>query len=94
MKEITRIITAQITIIEQMPEYDAESVLACKEEAQENVKNTLQNLYNADDVKVEIQDFLMDKMPDKIKVPPYGSEYEQGFADGFNKAIDEMKGNK
>lgn len=94
MKEITRIITAQITIIEQMPEYDAESVLACKDEAQENVKNTLQNLYKADDVKVEIQDFLMDKMPDKINVPPYGGEYEQGFADGFNKAIDEMKGNK
>lgn len=94
MKEITRIITAQITIIEQMPEYDAESVLACKEEAQENVKNTLQNLYKADDVKVEIQDFLMDKMLGKINVPPYGSEYEQGFADGFNKAIDEMKGNK
>lgn len=91
MKEITRIITAQITIIEQMPEYDAESVLACKDEAQENVKNTLQNLYKADDVKVEIQDFMM---PGKINVPSYGSEYEQGFADGFNKAIDEMKGNK
>ena len=32
-----------------------------KEEAQENVKNTLFSLYNADDVTVNIQDFVRDK---------------------------------
>jgi hypothetical protein len=61
MKELTRIITAQITLIEQMPEHDADTIIASKEEAQENVKNTLQNLYSADDVTVSIQDFVRDK---------------------------------
>ena len=33
MKEITRIITAEITMIETMPDNDAEAVVSCKEEA-------------------------------------------------------------
>lgn len=61
MKELTRIIKAQITLIEQMPEDDADTIVSSKEEAQENVKNTLQNLYKADDVTVSIQDFVRDK---------------------------------
>lgn len=61
MKELTRIITAQITLIGQMNEKDADTIIASKEEAQENVKNTLQNLYSADDVTVSIQDFVRDE---------------------------------
>ena len=61
MKEITRIITAQITLIEEMPDYDADSILEAKEEATANVKRTLQQLYKADDVNVNIQDFVRDK---------------------------------
>ena len=67
MKELTRIITAQITLIGQIEEKDEEEIIASKEEAQENVKNTLQNLYSADDVTVNIQDFVRDNMQDKIK---------------------------
>lgn len=61
MKELTRIITAQITLIEQMPDDDADTIIASKEQAQQNVKDTLQNLYSADDVTVNIQDFVRDK---------------------------------
>lgn len=61
MKELTRIITAQITLIEQIEEKDEEEIIASKEEAQENVKAELQNLYCADDVTVSIQDFVRDK---------------------------------
>lgn len=57
MKEITRIITSQITIIEQMTDEDAELIVASKEEAEKNVVKTLQKLYGADDVTVQIQDF-------------------------------------
>ena len=61
MKELTRIITAQITLIEQMPDSDADTIIASKKEAQNNVKETLQKVYGADDVTVSIQDFIKDK---------------------------------
>lgn len=61
MKEITRIITAEITMTETMPDNDAEAVVSCKEEAETNVKKTLQQLYGGDDIHVKIQDFVKDK---------------------------------
>lgn len=61
MKELTRIITAQITLIEQMPEHDADAIIEAKEEATENVKRALEQLYRPDDVTVNIQDFVRDK---------------------------------
>ncbi len=61
MKEITRIITAQITIIETMPDDDAETIITSKEDAQANIKADLQKMYNADDVVVTVQDFMLDK---------------------------------
>jgi hypothetical protein len=61
MKEITRIITAQITVIETMPNDDAETIIASKEDAQANIKADLQKMYNADDVVVTVQDFMLDK---------------------------------
>lgn len=61
MKEVTRIVTAQITIIEKMAEKDVDMVLSVKDEAEKNVSDTLRKIYNADDVQVNIQDFVMDK---------------------------------
>lgn len=61
MQEITRIITAQVTLIERMTKEDAEKVMAYKPDAEKNISDTLRKLYNADDVKVQIQDFVMDK---------------------------------
>lgn len=61
MKEITRIITAQITVIETMPNDDAETIIASKEDAQANIKADLQKMYNADDVVVTVKDFMLDK---------------------------------
>lgn len=61
MKEITRIITAQITLIETMPDDDADAIIKAKEVARANVTNDLKKMYKADDVKVDIQDFVLDK---------------------------------
>lgn len=59
--EITRVIEAKITIIEKMPMDDAETILSYKAEAENNVKETLQKLYSADNVQVEIHDFVRDE---------------------------------
>lgn len=61
MKEVRRIVSAQITIIEKMTEDDADNVVSAKPDAEKNVADTLRHLYNADDVKVQIQDFVADK---------------------------------
>ena len=60
MKEITRIITAQVTMVEKMTDEDADQLLAYKEKAEKNVTETLRNLYDAHDVNVQIQDFVAD----------------------------------
>ena len=60
MKEVTRIVNAQITIIEKVPDKDVDTIISTKEDAEANVKNTMQQLYNAADVQVEIKDFVMD----------------------------------
>jgi len=60
MSEITRVIDARITIIEKMPKEDADMVLSYKAEAEKNVTETLKKLYSADDVQVEIHDFVME----------------------------------
>lgn len=61
MKEITRIITAQITVIECLTDGDAETVISSKDEARANITADLQRIYNADDVVVTVQDFMLDK---------------------------------
>lgn len=62
MKEITRIIDAKITIVEKIDNTDdVDLILNAKSDAEENVKATLHDLYNAEDVQVEIHDFVMDK---------------------------------
>lgn len=60
MKEITRIVNAQITIIEKVPDKDVDTIISAQKDAEANVKNTMQQLYNAADVQVEIKDFVMD----------------------------------
>ncbi len=61
MKEITRIITAQVTLIDRLEDEDIDVIVAGKELAEESVKTTLKKLYKADDVQVEIKDFVIDK---------------------------------
>lgn len=61
MKENTRIITAQITVIETMPNEDAEMVEKNKTEAEKELKTLFTNYFGADDVTVKIQDFMHDK---------------------------------
>lgn len=60
MKEITRIIDVKITIIEKMTDEDADMIVLAKADAEANVKETLKSLYEADDVQVEIKDFVAD----------------------------------
>lgn len=60
MKEITRIIDVKITIIEKMTDEDADMIVLAKADAEANVKETLKGLYEADDVQVEINDFVAD----------------------------------
>lgn len=60
MKEITRIVTAQIAIIETMPDDDADIIVKAQETAKSNIMADLKKIYNADDVVVKVQDFLRD----------------------------------
>lgn len=61
MKEITRVITAQITVIEVLTDYDAETTVSAQEDARANITADLQKIYGADDVVVTVQDFVRDK---------------------------------
>lgn len=62
MNEVTEIITAQITIINRnMSNGSVEKFLAEKEERLGTLKGTLKTVYNADDVNVEIKDFVIEK---------------------------------
>ena len=61
MKEITRIINAQVTIIERMNDAEADNVVSSQKDVEKYVENTLKKHFNADDVQVEINDFVMDK---------------------------------
>lgn len=60
MKEITRIVTAQIAIIETMPDDDADIIVKAQETAKSNIMAELKKIYDADDVVVKVQDFLRD----------------------------------
>lgn len=64
MKEITRIINAQVTIIESMKDEEADNVISSKEHFTKFVENTFRNNFNTDDVRVEVKDFVLDKDDD------------------------------
>lgn len=61
MKELTRIITAEITQIWKEPIYDdiddIDKVVSMQDEIKGNIEACLQDQFNADDVHVKIQDF-------------------------------------
>ena len=61
MKEITRVINAQITLIETMPDEMAKTILVSKDAAENNFVDALKRKYLADNVTVVIQDFILDK---------------------------------
>lgn len=60
MVEITRIITAQITVVERMSKEEAKIILESKEAYQHNAAVSLKEEFNANDVLVEVQDFVKD----------------------------------
>lgn len=56
MKTIKRIVDAKILLVETVTDEDAEDILAAKDIAEKNVADTLQKLYNAANVVVDIYD--------------------------------------
>ena len=64
MKEITRVINAQITLIENMNDKLADDILNSKVAAEKNFADALKRTHLADNVTVVIQDFVMDKEND------------------------------
>lgn len=60
MVEITRIITAQITVVERMSKEEAKVILESAEAYKHNAAVSLKEEFNADDVLVEVQDFVKD----------------------------------
>lgn len=59
MKEITRIITAEVTIIaKNLTDEEAQDILETKQDAVEAVTEALKGAYDADDVRVTIKDFI------------------------------------
>ena len=61
MKEITRVINAQITLIENMTDEMAETILVSKDAAEKIFVDALQRKYLADNVTVVIQEFVLEK---------------------------------
>lgn len=57
MKEITRVITAQITLIDTVDDDFADSVISSKDAAEKRFADDIKWIYSADDVTVKIQDF-------------------------------------
>lgn len=67
MKEVTEIITAEITIIKRnLDEEDVKVIEESRAEKEQLLAQTFKNFYDADDVKVHIQDFIHDKEDKKI----------------------------
>lgn len=60
MVEITRIITAQITVVECMSKEEAKVIIESAEVYKHNAAVSLKEEFNADDVLVEVQDFVRD----------------------------------
>lgn len=60
MVGITKIITAQITIVEKMSKEESKVILENSDAFEQNAKVTLKDMFNADDVLVEVQDFVKD----------------------------------
>lgn len=62
MKEVTEIITAQITVIKKgVDESDVKVIEESKEEKQILIADALKNFFGADDVTIEIKDFIIDE---------------------------------
>lgn len=60
MKEVTRIITAEITCVEKVTDAEYEEMKKGKE-AEDNLAKYIKYATKADDVHVKIQDFVMEK---------------------------------
>lgn len=58
---VRRYVEAKIIMQEEMPKEDAETIISCKEEAELNVKKTLEKLYLTDNVQVKIHDDVFEQ---------------------------------
>ena len=60
MKEIKRIIVAKITAILQVSDDEVDRIFEIKAQVREDIKNNLKYFCHADDVQLEIHDFVTD----------------------------------
>lgn len=61
MKEFTSIVTAEITMIKTISDEQADRLVKhSRKDYPENVKSRLKELFEADDVNVQVQSFVMD----------------------------------
>lgn len=58
---VRRYVEAKIIMQEEMSKEDAETIISCKEEAELNVKKTLEKLYLTDNVQVKIHDDVFEQ---------------------------------
>lgn len=61
MKEITRIITAEITCIEKVTDEECNDILSRVEDTEQHLADLFKQNFFADDVHVKIQDFIAEK---------------------------------
>lgn len=60
MKEVTTIITAEITAIRKYDDDTADMYLQDKEEYTDTLTHYFKEKFKADDVHIKVQDFVMD----------------------------------
>lgn len=67
LKEVTEIVQIQVTSIgKNMTETGANNVFLCRDDRAEDLKRILKNVFEADDVTVQIQYFIRDQ---KVEEP-------------------------
>lgn len=61
MKEVERVITMQVTIINKMTDEEADMLVGAQDDAVAAIKHVVKHGLGADDALVTIQDFVRDK---------------------------------
>lgn len=72
LKEVTEIVHIQVTCIgKNMTETGANNVFLCRDDKAEDIRRILKNVFEADDVTVQIQYFVRDQ---KVEEPATDDE--------------------
>ena len=61
MKEITRVMTLQITHIDNVEDDEIEGVIKANEQVKDVICGDVKKIFNADDATAQVQLFIMDK---------------------------------